>query len=260
MNTVIRKTILALVIPVIIIAIWFYATTYMAIPKGILPTISDVGKTFLEMLESGQLENDIAVSISRVLKGYCISVVLGVTLGSLIGMYRPIKELFVPIITVIRQIPMIAWIPLIILWCGIGEASKVVIIVLVAFFQILVNTQSGIESTPKGYIEVARLYKLGKWKTFIKVYLPHAIPQILVGLRLGLGGSWMAVVAAELIAATSGIGYRMSSARSNMQSNVVIVCMIVVGLVGVLMDRGIGVLFTALTPWIRIENENRKEG
>lgn len=260
MNTVIRKTILALVIPVIIITIWFYTTTYMAIPKGILPTIPDVGQTFLEMLKSGQLESDIAVSISRVLKGYCISIVLGVTLGSLIGMYRPMKELFVPIITVIRQIPMIAWIPLIILWCGIGEVSKVVIIVLVAFFQILVNTQSGIESTPKGYIEVARLYKLGKWKTFIKVYLPHAIPQILVGLRLGLGGSWMAVVAAELIAATSGIGYRMSSARSNMQSNVVIVCMIVVGLVGVLMDRGIGVLFTALIPWIRIENENRKEG
>ena len=260
MNTVIRKTILALVIPVIIIMIWFYTTTYMVIPKGILPTIPDVGQTFLEMLKSGQLENDIAVSISRVLKGYCISVVLGVTLGSLIGMYRSIKELFVPVITVIRQIPMIAWIPLVILWCGIGETSKVVIIVLVAFFQILVNTQSGIESTPKGYIEVARLYKLGRWKTFIKVYLPHAIPQILVGLRLGLGGSWMAVVAAELIAATSGIGYRMSSARSNMQSNVVIVCMIVVGLVGVLMDRGIGVLFTALTPWIRIENENRKEG
>ncbi len=260
MNTVIRKTILALVIPVIIIMIWFYTTTYMVIPKGILPTIPDVGQTFLEMLKSGQLENDIEVSISRVLKGYCISVVLGVTLGSLIGMYRSIKELFVPVITVIRQIPMIAWIPLIILWCGIGETSKVVIIVLVAFFQILVNTQSGIESTPKGYIEVARLYKLGRWKTFIKVYLPHAIPQILVGLRLGLGGSWMAVVAAELIAATSGIGYRMSFARSNMQSNVVIVCMIVVGLVGVLMDRGIGVLFTALTPWIRIENENRKEG
>ncbi len=260
MNRVIRKTILALVIPVIIIMIWFYTTTYMVIPKGILPTIPDVGQTFLEMLKSGQLENDIAVSISRVLKGYCISVVLGVTLGSLIGMYRSIKELFVPVITVIRQIPMIAWIPLIILWCGIGETSKVVIIVLVAFFQILVNTQSGIESTPKGYIEVARLYKLGRWKTFIKVYLPHAIPQILVGLRLGLGGSWMAVVAAELIAATSGIGYRMSSARSNMQSNVVIVCMIVVGLVGVLMDRGIGVLFTTLTPWIRIENENRKEG
>ena len=229
-------------------------------PKGILPSIPDVGQTFTEMIQSGQLANDILTSISRVLKGYLISVILGISLGSLIGMYQPVKELLIPIVTVIRQIPMIAWIPLIILWCGIGEASKVVIIVLVAFFQILINTQSGIESTPKGYIEVARLYNLKKWKTFTKVYLPHAIPQILVGLRLGLGGSWMAVVAAELIAATSGIGYRMSSARSNMQSSVVIVCMIVVGLVGVIMDKGIGLLFTAVTPWIRIENQNRKEG
>lgn len=260
MKTVIRKTILALVVPLAIVLAWFYTTTFTQIPKGILPTIPDVGQTFLEMIQSGQLQTDILTSISRVLKGYIISVVLGITLGSLIGMYQPVKELLIPIITVIRQIPMIAWIPLIILWCGIGEASKVVIIVLVAFFQILVNTQSGIESTPKGYIEVARLYKLKKWKTFTKVYLPHAIPQILVGLRLGLGGSWMAVVAAELIAATSGIGYRMSSARSNMQSNVVIVCMIVVGLVGVIMDRGIGFLFSAVTPWIRIENQNRNEG
>lgn len=114
--------------------------------------------------------------------------------------------------------------------------------------------------TPGGYLEVARLYKLGRWQTFVKVYLPHAIPQILVGLRLGLGGSWMAVVAAELIAATSGIGYRMSSARSNMQSDVVIVCMIVVGIVGVLMDKGIGMIFEALTPWRRIEQAQRKEG
>lgn len=255
----IRKIILALVIPFIIVLIWLYATMYTSIPHGILPTIPEVGQTFVEMLKSGQMKEDILISISRVLKGYLISAVLGIFFGSLIGMYQPVKELLVPIITVIRQIPMIAWIPLIILWCGIGETSKVVIIVLVAFFQILVNTQSGIESTPKGYIEVAKLYKLSRWKTFTKVYLPHAVPQILVGLRLGLGGSWMAVVAAELIAATSGIGYRMSSARSNMQSDVVIVCMIVVGIVGVLMDKGIGVIFAALTPWRKVENENRKE-
>ena len=256
----IRKVVLALVIPAVIVLVWLYATTYTSIPGGILPSIPDVGQTFLEMLRSGQLKEDLFISMSRVLKGYLISAVLGIFLGSLIGMYRPVKELFVPIITVIRQIPMIAWIPLIILWCGIAEASKVVIIVLVAFFQILVNTQSGIERTPGGYLEVARLYKLGRWQTFVKVYLPHAIPQILVGLRLGLGGSWMAVVAAELIAATSGIGYRMSSARSNMQSDVVIVCMIVVGIVGVLMDKGIGMIFEALTPWRRVEQAQRKEG
>lgn len=249
-----RKLILGLTIPLVILVIWYLATVYGSIPVGILPTFPMVGNAFVEMVKSGQLQQDILVSISRVIKGYLLSAVLGIFLGSLIGMFQPIKELLIPIITVIRQIPMIAWIPLIILWCGIGETSKVVIIVLVAFFQILVNTQSGIESTPQGYIEVAKLYKLGKWKTFQKVYLPHAISQILVGLRLGLGGSWMAVVAAELIAATSGIGYRMSTARSNMQSSIVIVCMIVVGLVGVLMDRGIGLFFEALTPWKKAGN------
>ena len=250
-----RKLVLGLIVPVMIVAIWFYVTTYGSIPAGILPGIPKVGTTLQEMVQSGQLQEDLLVSLSRVVRGYLVSAALGITLGSLMGMFRPAKEMLLPIVTVVRQIPMIAWIPLIILWCGIGELSKVVIIVLAAFFPILVNTQSGMESTPAGYIEVAQLYKLNPWKTFTDVYLPHALPQILVGLKLGLGVSWMAVVAAELIAATTGIGYRMSNARSMMQSNVVIVCMMVVGLIGVLMDKGIGLLFGWLTPWQKAEKE-----
>lgn len=250
----IKKIALGLVVPVVILIAWFLATQYGSIPSGILPSISSVGETFANMIKTGQLQQDLLVSLARVLKGYCASAFLGIFLGSLMGMSKTVKELFLPIITVIRQIPMIAWIPLIILWCGIGELSKVVIIVLAAFFPILVNTQSGMESTPDGYIEVAKLYKLSPWKTFTSVYLPHAVPHILVGLKLGLGVSWMAVVAAELIAATTGIGYRMSNARSMMQSNVVIVCMIVVGLVGVLMDKGISILFGMFTPWEKHKN------
>ena len=250
----IKKIALGFVIPIVILIAWFWATQYGSIPSGILPSISRVGETFGDMIKTGQLQQDLLVSLSRVLKGYFASAVLGIILGSLMGMSKTVKELFLPIVTVIRQIPMIAWIPLIILWCGIGELSKVVIIVLAAFFPILVNTQSGMENTPEGYIEVAKLYKLNPWKTFTSVYLPHAVPHILVGLKLGLGVSWMAVVAAELIAATTGIGYRMSNARSMMQSNVVIVCMIVVGLVGVLMDKGIGILFGLFTPWEKHKN------
>lgn len=254
-NDTLRKILLALLVPVLVVLAWYYVTTYGSIPEGILPAIPKVGNTFSGMVESGQLKADLAVSLSRVVKGFLFSAVLGVFLGSLIGMFRTVKELLLPAITIIRQIPMIAWIPLIILWCGIGELSKVVIIVLAAFFPILVNTESGMESTPSGYIEVARLYKLSKWKTFTKVYLPHALPQILVGLKLGLGVSWMAVVASELIAATSGIGYRMSNARSLMQSDVVIVCMIVVGLIGVLMDKIIGLIFGALAPWQKVQEK-----
>lgn len=251
----VRKIILGLVIPVIVIFLWWRETTFGETPAGILPKLSSVGTTFVDMLQSGQLGGDLSVSILRVLKGFLASAVFGVVLGSLIGMFKPVRELFLPVITVIRQIPMIAWIPLIILWAGIGEESKVITIVLAAFFPILVNTESGISSTPDSLLEVAKLYKISPWARFTRVYLPHALPQMLVGLKLGLGVSWMAVVAAELIAATSGLGYRMSNARSMMRSDIVIVCMIVIGVVGVIMDKLMGVIFAQITPWKKIERK-----
>lgn len=245
----VKQILLGLIVPVLILAAWICATHFRSIPTSILPKISMVWQAFLEMLQSGQLWKDLSVTLSRVVKGYLLSALLGMILGSLMGMSKTVAYLLQPTVTVIRQIPIIAWIPLIILWCGIGELSKIVVIVLAAFFPIMMNTMSGISSTPAGYIEVAQLYKLSFFKTFRKVYLPHALPQILVGLKLGLGISWMAVVAAELIASLSGIGYRMSNARSLMQSDVVIVCMILIGLIGILMDKILGAIFTAITPW-----------
>lgn len=209
----VKQILLGLIVPVLILAAWICATHFRSIPTSILPKISMVRQAFLEMLQSGQLWKDLSVTLSRVVKGYLLSALLGMILGSLMGMSKTVAYLLQPTVTVIRQIPIIAWIPLIILWCGIGELSKIVVIVMAAFFPIMMNTMSGISSTPAGYIEVAQLYKLSFFKTFRKVYLPHALPQILVGLKLGLGISWMAVVAAELIASLSGIGYRMSNAR-----------------------------------------------
>ncbi len=249
MKVWIKNILLACIVPAIVLAAWIYVTTKGQISEGILPTVPDVWKTFLEIVKTGQLQDDLLISLSRVVKGYAVSIVCGILLGALIGMSTLAKKALLPIITVIRQIPVIAWIPLIILWFGIGEESKVVIIVIAAFFPILVNTESGIEQTPDSILEVAKLYKLSSAATFFRVYLPHALPNIFVGLRLGLGASWMAVVASELIAASSGIGYRMSDARSLMRADVVIVCMIVIGLIGVLMDKIIGLLFKLLTPW-----------
>lgn len=245
----IKNILLSILIPVVVVLFWYYATNYTEVSGSILPKISKVGTAFEDLVQKGQLQQDLSVSIGRVIKGYGVSIILGVLLGTFMGMSKNIWHIFHLTTTTIRQIPMIAWIPLIILWCGIGELSKVVIIVLAAFFPIMVNTLSGISSTPQGYIEVAQLYKLSKWKTFTKVYLPHALPQIFVGLKLGLGTSWMAVVAAELIAASSGIGYRLSDARSLMRSDVVIVCMIVIGIIGILMDKVLTLIFGALTPW-----------
>lgn len=241
-----------LLVPILIIALWWYVTTYTSTPQTILPKISDVWQQLKVMLKEGSLQTDLSISLGRVVKGYMVSVVLGIFVGTLMGMSKTVEKLLQPTLTTIRQIPIMAWIPLLILWCGIGEESKTVIIVLASFFSIMVNTQSGISSTPQTYLEVAKLYKLSKFKTFIRVYLPHALPQIQTGLKLGLGVSWMAVVAAELIAATSGIGYAMSYARTLMQSDVVIICMLVIGLVGILMDKLVTLLFHAVTPWERV--------
>lgn len=254
---IVKHILMGLIIPVIIVALWYLVTTFGSLPTSILPSLQMVGSAFSEMTDNGQLQGDLMISLGRVVKGFLASALLGVLLGSLMGMFPTVQRLLLPTVTVIRQIPMVAWIPLIILWAGIGESSKVIIIMVAAVFPILVNTLSGIGSTPEGYVEVAKLYKLSKWETFVKVYLPHALPQILVGLKLGLGVSWMAVVASELIAASTGIGYRMNEARSLMKSDKVIVCMIVIGLIGIIMDKLISLLFDRFTPWVHLQ-ENRK--
>lgn len=246
---------LGLIVPVFIVLAWWYVTNYTDTPNSILPRISEVGSTFVEMINNGELQSNLLISLQRVFKGFLLSAFVGILLGTLLGMSSIAKKMLQPLFTTIRQIPIMAWIPLLILWCGIGEGSKVVIIFIASVFPILINTQAGISSTPDSLLEVAQLYKLSKFNTFLRVYLPHALSGIQTGLKLGLGVSWMAVVAAELIASTSGIGYTMSYARTLMQSNVVILCMIVVGLIGILMDKVISLIFSLATPWERVNNK-----
>lgn len=236
-------------LPLIIIVLWETVTRLGVFPEVLLPPLGNVIRSFLEQLRSGQLAADISISIQRVLQGYLVAVLLGITLGVLMGISERTNKFFILTFTSIRQIPMIAWMPLIILWAGIDEASKIVVIVIGSFSPVLLNTINGIKLTPKVYIEVGRMFKLSKWALLKKVYFPSAMPSIFVGLKLGLGISWMVVVAAEIIAASSGIGYRINDARSLMQPEVVIVGMIVIAFIGVLMDQILTRLLKKLTPW-----------
>jgi sulfonate transport system permease protein len=244
-----KKHLISVLLPLIILALWSFATSRALFSPAILPPVSQVIQAFQHLIQTGQLLQDVLISLSRVVKGYLIAVVLGITMGTLMGTSKTLDHFFSLTLNAIRQIPMLAWIPLIILWFGIGESSKIAVIVLGAYFPILLNTMSGIRNTPKGFIEVARLYQLSRWETFRKVYLPSALPQIFVGLKLGLGISWVAVVASELIAASSGIGFRISDARSLMMPDVVIVGMIVIGVIGISMDKLLTLVFTKVTPW-----------
>ena len=238
-----------LIIPFFIVVAWYYATTVNGLSKAILPQLSDVFTTGINLSLKGELQEDIIASLIRVLKGYGLASIIGIIFGALSGMIQPVRRVLLPVSTAIRQVPIIAWIPLIILWCGIGELSKIVVIIVASTFPIMINTMSGVASTPDSLIEVANLYKLSKWDTFIKVYMPNALPQILVGLKLGIGAAWMAVVAAEMLGASSGIGYRLNDARSMLKSDQVILCIIIIGVIGIITDNILSVVFKKITPW-----------
>lgn len=241
--------IIIVILPILILLFWIISTNLELFSPAILPSISTVFDSFISQLNSGQLIKDIGISLVRVVEGYLIAATLGITLGVLMGISEKINKFFFLTFTSIRQIPMLAWIPLIVLWFGIGESSKIIVIIIAAYFPILLNTMNGIRRTDKKLIEVGNMYNLSKWKLFTKIYFPSALPSIFVGLKLGLGISWMAVVGAEIIASSSGIGYRMNDARSLMQPEVVFVGMFTIALIGIIMDHILTRISKKITPW-----------
>ncbi|MBO7618704.1 MAG: ABC transporter permease, partial [Bacteroidales bacterium] len=146
-------------------------------------------------------------------------------------------------------IPPIAWIPLAILWFGIGESSKLYIIFYGAFFPILLNTVDGIHNIDKRYLELGRVYEVDKKRLVWRVILPGALPSILTGIRVGLGNAWVCVVAAEMIAATKGIGYMLTNGRSLSRADDVILAMLLIGIVGKFMDDVLKFVSKKIMKW-----------
>ncbi|HTP65917.1 MAG TPA: ABC transporter permease [Geobacteraceae bacterium] len=232
-----------------ILAVWQAASYLGYIKPLILPPPSQVAMTFWELLKSGAMARHVGISVLRVLEGFAIASVLGLGLGIAIGLSRTLDRMSDLIIQVVKPIPPIAWIPLAILWFGIGEESKVYIIFLGAFFPIIINTIDGIRQTDLRLVEVARILEVPRCRFIRQVVIPGAFPAIMTGLRVGLMVAWMCVVAAELIAASSGIGYLIMDARQLSQSDVVLVGMITIGVIGKAMDSMIRRLEQRLIGW-----------
>ncbi len=224
------------IVPVILVVIWVILSGSGKFSPLVMPPVSSIWKELVNSITSGMMFTDLFVSILIVLRGYIIGVLLGLVFGVLMGIFTKVNNLFSGTINAFRQIPPLAWIPLLILWVGIGDASKVILIALGVFYPVLLNTISGISEVSTSYLEFARNYKIKKKDILLHILLPGAVPSVFVGLRLGAGQAWMAVVAAEMIAATAGVGYRINAARNLMQTGQVILYMILIGVVGGLMD------------------------
>lgn len=203
----------------------------------VLPSPAKVAKALFTMAESGVLWKHILVSGERVLTGFVIAFGLAFVCGLADYGMPWMEEYYGSFLEFMRNVPPISLIALLILWFGIGETSKIIIIVLASFFPMYLNIRKGFVSCDKKLLEVGRVFGLGAWKRFFRIVLPSAVPDILVGMRVGLGYSWRAIIGAEMIAAGSGLGYLILDAQQMSRSDKVIAGIIVIGLVGILCDK-----------------------
>lgn len=221
---------------VVLICVWQAASSTGILNPITLPSPATILNTFITLIKKGTLQKNLLISSQRVLTGYVISAISAIILGILIGLSSHFKRMTDLIIQILKPIPPISWIPLVILWFGIGEESKVFLIFIGGFFTILVNVVDGIRRIDVKLVELSNAMVIPRLKYIFQVVIPYAAPNIFTGLRVGLGQSWMCVVAAELVASSTGLGYMIMYARQFGQTDVVIVGMLMIGIIGKIMD------------------------
>jgi NitT/TauT family transport system permease protein len=235
-----RKTELAaLLLPLGVAVIFLLVWETLVRTSGtmLFPTPIEVGAGIVELVAKGLLFKYIAASLFRITWGYLLAVVVGVPFGLCLGWYRPARQAFNPMIQIFRPISPIAWIPVAILWFGVTDAAPVFLIFLASVFPITVSTKAAVRGVQPVYVRAGRNFGLSRLQLFRRVILPATLPQILTGLRISLGIAWLVVVAAEMIAANSGLGYLIIDARNaGKRYDLVVAGMVLIGIIGWLLD------------------------
>ena len=246
-----RDTALALplVVPGVLLALWQLSATFGWVSVQILPPPALVARTFLELLLSGDIGESLWISTQRVLTGFLIGAGAGVAFGVAMGLSRRVEQYLCPLFRAAAQIPSLGWLPFLILLVGIGEALKFLIIAKSCFVPMALNSHEGIRNVPRPYLEVARVFRLGRRALLWRVVLPAALPPVFSGVRLALSHAWIALVIVEMLASTEGIGYLMTWGRTLFQVDVVMAGMVVIGTVGLLMDNGLKRVERRLRRW-----------
>jgi sulfonate transport system permease protein len=236
------RRVLPWVLPICLLMIWQTITRSGWISTRILPAPGDVLAAAVRMTKSGELLGHIAVSTARATAGFALGGAVGFLFGLLNGVSNTAARLFNSSFQMIRNVPHLALIPLFILWFGIDERAKLYLVALGVFFPIYLNTYHGARTVDAGLIEMARVYGYTRWELFRHVILPGALPSILVGVRFALGITWLTLIVAETISASSGIGYMTMNAREFLQTDVVVL--------GILIYAMLGKLADAATVWL----------
>jgi sulfonate transport system permease protein len=238
-----------LLVPAVLVIIWETVVRAGWVSQHLLPPPSELVTTLADLAGNGTLLGHIGISSLRVLIGFFIGAGLAVVVGAAVGLSRRTEALLDPTFQALRAIPSLAWVPLLLLWLGIDEAPKITLIAIGAFFPVYLNFVAGIQNVDRKLVEVGGIYGLTGYRLIARIFLPAALPNLFTGLRSGLSLSWMFLVAAELIAASSGLGYLLTDGRETGRADLVIVAIIVLALLGKTSDSLLLWLEVRLLGW-----------
>jgi sulfonate transport system permease protein len=225
------------VLPIALLALWQVCDSYRWISPQVLPSPRFVLDTLWDLASSGDLWRNTRASMTRVFVGFLAGGALGLALGTAMGLSRRIEAYLLPTFNALVQIPVLAWLPFVLLLVGIGEPLKYILIAKAALVPVTLNTLQGFRQAPQPLLEVARVYGYSQRQQVLLVVLPHAVPTLFTGLRLGFTKAWLSLVVVELVASSEGLGYLIVYGRQLFQLDLVMAAVVIVGAIGFAIDR-----------------------
>jgi sulfonate transport system permease protein len=238
------------VLPILLLLAWELSSNSGVVDPRILPPLELVGRTAFEQVVHEGLLGNLAASLLRDLAGFVLGSSLGIIIGAILGLSEVADRIVMPSFNGLRQIAILAWIPLISIWFGVGEAAKVVFIMAAALIPVVLNTHQGMRSASAQLVEVARALTFTRWQLVTRLYLPAALPSIATGIHLALIYAWVASIGSEYFMTVGpGIGGLIIAGRERFQMDLVILGILILGLVGFLINRGASAVETRLLRW-----------
>ena len=237
------------ILPVVLLVLWEALARVGVLPANLLPAPTRVFATIWELARTGELWQHIGITLWRVALGFGLGGALATVLGAATGYSRRLFQLLDPLLQAIRNIPSLAWVPLFILWMGIYETSKVVLIAVGVFFPVYLNLMTGVQNVDRKLVEVGRVYRLSGLQLVRRVFLPATLPAYFVGLRSGLGLGWMFVVAAEIMGANKGLGFLLVDGQMTGRPQIILASILLFAVLGQLSDAALVALSRRLLRW-----------
>lgn len=245
-----RNLAIGALLPLVILAIWQILSTNGSFSPSQLPQPGDVVGAAVDLAGRGTLWGHVAISVQRVFTGFAIGAILGIALGSAVGLSQTVSRLLQPTIGALRAVPSLAWVPLLLIWMGIYEEPKITLVAIGAFFPVFTTVAAGLAAVDRNLLEVGKAYGFKGPKLVTKILLPAAAPTIFSGLRLGLAQAWLFLVAAELIASSQGLGFLLLDSQNTARTDVLFMAIVFLALLGKLSDVIIALIEKRTLRWL----------